>query len=366
MTINSKREQGCELIDPIELIKKNPSQSCSPNRAQKAALNFFNFIMDIFLQELIKIFEQQTNGSVDYRNIVKSYRRKNVNNPWTYVLNEAVREGSPADFSDIEMNRYYTIQKLEMRTRYLNLLILDDNAICRELRDLLPDRFKNDIDGSNPQNIHIASIGGGPGYDHLAIWIAFLFIYNMNDGFVNTKKITLTTDVYDLYDQWKDIVICMNQSLTNTLKAISEINDSEIKTNLFESIDAKAKLCDIREGLDSPINKELSNSLQHTDIICFSFVVHENSSFILSKDDDDPLIQGAIRDMMGKSRVGTIMLCTDSNNTCWPSFKKTAEFYGWRYLGSSDRKSRINLGPKSFVIFLREQQITPRGQVEQN
>jgi hypothetical protein len=342
-------------MDPIELIKMNPKESCSPNRTQRAVLEFFNYIMDIFLQELIAIFEQ-TDDSVDFKDIVRNYRHKNENNPWVYVLNEAVKEGNPADFSDHEKNRYYTIQKLATRTRYLNLLIMDDNNICREVRNLLLDRLKASDDdgcGKRRRNIHVASVGGGPGYDHIAIWIVFLFIYNMNDGFIDSGSITLTTDVYDLYGEWEDIVKAMNQSMTNTLRIISETDRSEVKTNLFEGNGARTKLCDIREGLDSPVNKELSDSLEQTDIICFSFVIHENASIILSKDENDPLIQGAARDIMERSRIGTIMICTDSNSTCWPSFKAAAECFGWRYLGSSEKGTGIPFGPKEFVVFQR-------------
>ena len=113
------------------------------------------------------------------------------------------------------------------------------------------------------------------------------------------------------------------------------------------------KQCDIREGLDSPINDLLKKSLEEVNIICFSFVLHENSSIILSVDENDPLIQGTARDIMERAKIGTLMVCTDSNNFCWPAFKATARVYGWHYFGSEERGYKINQGPKQFVIFKR-------------
>lgn len=288
---------------------------------------------------------------------MKTYRHKNENNPWSYVLNEAVRQGIPADFSDLEKNRYYAIQKLETRTRYLYLLIMDDNEICRKVRNLLSSRFKcskNDNGCTKKRKqIHVTSIGGGPGYDHIAIWIAFLFIFNMNDGSIDTSNVTFQTEVYDLYGEWEDTVKAMSLSLTKTQEYISKENSSKFRMNLFDGNETHLKLCDIREDLSSEANESLSKSLEFTDIICFSFVIHENASIILPDDDSDPFIQGTARDIMEQSKVGTIILCTDSSHRCWPSFITTAKYFGWKHLDSSERKSTIPLGPKSYAIFLR-------------
>ena len=339
----------CKFRDPVKILKRYPQENSSPNKLQKAAREFFNCIHAPLLQKIILSFEN-IDDSVDYNDIVRTYRHKNENNPWVHTLNNAVRKGCPADFSDVAKNRYYTIQKSETRTRYLYLLIMDDNSICKEIRDVLIGLL-NKPDGGK---IRVCTLGGGPGYDHVAIWVALLFIYNMNESIAN-KKITVNTDVYDLYGEWEDIVITMDQSLDHTLKAISEADNGKdhFKTCIFKGEGASTKLCDIREDLDSPVNSALSESLLEADIIFFSFVIHENASIIISKDEDDPLIQGAARDIMERSRIGTVMICTDSNNTCWPAFRLSAKFFGWEFFGSLERGSRISLGPKEWLLCRR-------------
>ena len=236
---------------------------------------------------------------------------------------------------------------------------MDDNSICREVRKLLSDRSKGNLSSgfaNEKRNIHIASVGGGPGYDHVALWIAFMFILNMNNGFVDdSERIILTTDVYDLYGEWDGIVQHMNICMNRSMGIISEeVDRTKLNTNLFdEGSGARTKLCDIREGLDHLVNKELSESLENTDIICFSFVIHENASSILSNDDNDDKIRGAARDIMERSQIGTIIICMDSTNTCWPSFKNTAEYFGWEHFSSLEKVSKISFGPKNFVIFRR-------------
>ena len=77
----SIKDQGqirrCALIDPIELIKDHPKESCSPARVQRAALEFFDRIMETFLRQLILIFEETNNGDeTDYNDMVRTYRKK--------------------------------------------------------------------------------------------------------------------------------------------------------------------------------------------------------------------------------------------------------------------------------------------------
>ncbi len=93
---------------------------------------------------------------------------------------------------------------------------------------------------------------------------------------------------------------------------LDEQNSSHLKTDLFEEHGAQMKFCDISEGMDSAINKDLSNSMEY---------IKETVSFILSINYGDPLIQGAARDIMERARVGAMIVRIDSNDICWPRFK---------------------------------------------
>ena len=144
----------------------------------------------------------------------------------------------------------------------------------------------------------------------------------------------------------------MNRSMSNVINDLSDAK-SDFDVEIFKADGAKMKLCDIRERLDCPVNIDLSNSIMSVDIICFSFVIHENASSILSEDQGDPLIRGATRDIMERAPIGTLMICMDSNNFCWSSLKATAKAFGWHVFGALERGSRIKMGPKEFVVFRR-------------
>mmetsp|Transcript_27584 Transcript_27584/g.55201 ORF Transcript_27584/g.55201 Transcript_27584/m.55201 type:complete len:465 (+) Transcript_27584:169-1563(+) len=356
-------------LEPLHLLSLNPEPIQNHSlKIQKAAREFFSYILPSLRKNLIaKLIEQSQNQSqsqsqpgafteknlantVDYHSIVRPCRQKNAKSPWTQTLNQAVKEGIPADFSNGEDNRFYTIQKMETRIRYLHHLIMDDNELSLAVRQTL-------VDCLNAKNgkttVRVCSLGGGPAYDHVAIWMVLLFIFNMNKSF-NVSKVLVQTDVFDLFGEWEEIVNAMDDSLARTIEGIEDSEENDlVDVRVFQRGGACMKQCDIREGLDRPINDLLKKSLEDINIICFSFVIHENSSIILSKDKNEPLIQGAARDIMERAEVGTLMVCMDSNNCCWPAFKATARAYGWQYFGSEERQKRISLGPNQFVIFKR-------------
>ena len=191
---HSLYEGGKNFTDPLKLLDENPDDSVSQNRLQKAAREFFDAIVDAIHKDVIAVFEGMDDSGTNYIDIKeRSYRKRNDNNPWVQVLNQAVKDGIPADFSDTDDNRYYTVHKLEGRTRYLHHLVWDDNDICNEVRNVLVKCLNAQSDLKERRSngtVKICSIGGGPGYDHLAIWIALLFIYNMI-GPMMDKKVSI-------------------------------------------------------------------------------------------------------------------------------------------------------------------------------
>lgn len=82
---------------------------------------------------------------------------------WEQALNQAVKAGEPADFSQIEANRVYADNKLIFRTRYLFHLLMDDNPLSIQLREtLLPAKVVGGDSVVKRDGVKVASIGGGP------------------------------------------------------------------------------------------------------------------------------------------------------------------------------------------------------------
>jgi len=124
--------------------------------------------------------------------------------------------------------------------------------------------------------------------------------------------------------------------------------------------------CDIRKGLDDICHADLAKAIENVDVICVSFVLHENASFVLDEGHDshgeddlssEAILAGAMRDVFEQSPLGTVMVVMDSSNTLFPALKNTAKKHGWMFQGDDERRvegQKIdNLGPKSFVLLER-------------
>ena len=304
---------------------------------------FFSYIMSILQTKLIHLFQEKYND-FDYASIVKRYRSKGKSSPWIHSLNDAVKNGTPADFSHHIKNRIYTVEKIISRTRYLHYLIMDRNPVSNSVRQLLYRKMQQ-------EQISVISIGGGPAFDHIAIWIVILFMRSMNDELKEkSKACTVKTQIFDLYLEWADVCNEVESSFTDTLKEL----DENIEVDVYPNHDVSIHYCDLRFDLHDSSNVQIQQSLHAADIICVQYVVHENSSFVLHKDDE--YIRGLIRGILVESKLGTVIIFTDSGNFVWPKLRSTAIAFGWFCFGDNDKRSSggdVRQGPKSFIMLQR-------------
>mmetsp|Transcript_50239 Transcript_50239/g.151234 ORF Transcript_50239/g.151234 Transcript_50239/m.151234 type:complete len:333 (-) Transcript_50239:208-1206(-) len=266
---------------------------------------------------------------------------------WRYTLNSAVKDGSPADFSDPDSLRIYAVNKLMTRCRYLYLLIMDDNPLSAKIRSLF---LPSLIDDPGTGCCRICSIGGGPGYDHVVGSAIAHYMRRMqphSNHFPGSEKLAeklVQTQVFDLYhSDWLPIM-----------------NDLVDSCNQVEGSFVTMHHADLRLSLCATQNHELGMATLTADMFCFQFVLHENASF-LERDSStgEKMIGGAVWDILCNAKVGAFMLCTDSGNVLWPAVKNAAVECGWGYMGSSEMKQRIKLGPSSFVMLERLVQKNP-------
>jgi len=350
--IEIKREGWSSCFDPVVLCFSG--HDLDPKLRQRRALSiehsyreFFEHFISKVEKELIQTFEMKNSeDDIDYNAITMPFRRRDQNHmPWQTILAEAVRNGEPADFSNESMNRIYAVQKLETRTRYLHHLIMDFNIISNRVRALLVDRLNSVGD---KRDFSIVSIGGGPGYDHVAFWAVLLFIRSMNHN-NSMEDVRLRTRVFDLYKEWEPIISEVDKAVMNTSASLETSEIGGNVSTLMSSDLLSLHLCDIRLDLCADINAELYEAIDNVDIIVFQFVMHENASIILSEDE----IKGATLDILKKSRLGTIMICTDSQHFVWPNLKTAAKLHGWEFYSNLERKINISFGPKQFVLLQR-------------
>ena len=290
-------------------------------------------------------------------------------NSWTYRLNKAVKDGTPADFSNLFANQTYSLEKLLPRVRYLYYLLMDYNPISNRIRNLfIPSQLKGSWDrDENCREICVCSIGGGPGYDHISLCIlSSFFRYVQSSVHARLYGVrAIRTRVFDLFaDDWQSIMdplqLSTNGALSRTVKEIALEFGEPLNYSQEERVqESKMTMhsCDIRMDLDSSENKELRMVLERTDIICLQYILHENSSLIAPDKNhstsSNTMIRGVVYDLLKRANVGTFMVCTDSNNFVWPLLKASAEACGWIFVGDTEKDGKITLGPKSFVILER-------------
>lgn len=284
-------------------------------------------------------------------------KKSEHNEIWQEALNQAVKLGQPADFSQARSNRVYADNKLIPRTRYLYYLMMDQQPICDKLRKALLPVMVDEIISGTDNEVAVCSIGGGPGYDHMAVVLVIWYLYKMqplgnlsNPQTIRPKQVR--TEIFDLYDEdWKPIM----SDLENCFK-----REAEELTNGHDKswwLDNKVNMhCgDIRNKLEPTEIAEADKghlllTLRSADFIIFQFVLHENSSFLQNKSGN---VGGLVDSALKYAKIGAIMLCTDSTNTLWPSLEATAASYGWRYSSSELDVHKIAFGPKSFVVLER-------------
>ena len=292
---------------------------------------------------------------------------------WHEKLSEAVNLGRPADFSSKSGGELgvYTVEKLQARCRQMHHLNFDNCDISAKLRSLLlPSHLP---DGSNSSGddrarpINAVSLGGGPGYDHVALCIGANFLHRAQPNSREFEVRHVQTQVFDLFDKdWKPVMSTLEECENQTFLA-ETAKDSTDRSNKRRS-GSKMSMhhCDIRKGLDDVCHADLANAIESADVICVSFVLHENASFILDEGHDfhgeddfssEAILAGAMRDVFEQSPLGTIMVVMDSSNTLFPALKNTAKKHGWVFRGDDERRvegQKIdNLGPKSFVLLER-------------
>jgi len=272
---------------------------------------------------------------------------------WLTELTNAVKSGNPADFSNrdpcLEL-RSYTMEKIITRCRYLHHLILEGSG-CERGREPGPDGVSSRIrrlllPPTGPCNEHgenrvtrICSIGGGPGFDHVAISLAAHFLHLVQPIRENNNHRTrsIVTQVFDLYSaDWEPIVTALGEACRNE---IGNNNDScSAMTNHF---------ADLR----LPSDGALLDAVAIVDIVVFQFVLHENAAHFAVR--NGRFVESVLNDVLETAKVGSFIMGIDSSHALWPILKNTALEYGWSCTNDQDLNP-ILFGPKSFIILERE------------
>ena len=147
--------------------------------------------------------------------------------------------------------------------------------------------------------VNVCSLGGGPAFDHVALSIAAAFLVDVQPvnalaggGVASTRHQPpqINTAVYDLYaDQWSSIIEVV---LDATQEVVETSGSGWTTTEVVETSGfvthpdntVQNESCDIRSPLEAVCNTHLATTTLTADIFIFSFVLHENASFLRVED----------------------------------------------------------------------------------
>jgi hypothetical protein len=147
---------------------------------------------------------------------------------------------------------------------------------------------------------HVASLGGGPGYDYVALSALSEFRRGRDVHAV----------VYEYEPRWGNIV-----------GAIEEAVAFACGTDRHE---CGFQLCDITLPLDASVNKSIANGLHSIDVVVCSYCVAENAVRLSESD------FCFFRDLFAEVVDGTLFLFTDTTHRLWPDLADAAIDAGLR------------------------------------
>jgi len=148
----------------------------------------------------------------------------------------------------------------------------------------------------NDENeITVASLGGGCGYDFVAL-VAL-------SEFLKGPKIAAT--VYEYEPAWKDVLADVESVVQDVLSSKNNNITSPPHKCAFES-------CDITSPLDSSSNEALASVVESTQIFSCSYVVAENA-IALRKNKFE-----FFRQLFSKASDGSLFFFTETTHRLWP------------------------------------------------
>lgn len=276
---------------------------------RKSMFHSYREVFDQTMQQLETRYKQYTLLPIDTTEMADS----TSSCCWQTILTQAVKDGTPAIFSDYKSLQAYTLEKLAPRCRQLHHLILDhDNPFAKSIRALLLPkkafhrrrRRRRPCDGvshdtkqtetKSPAVVSVCSIGGGPGYDHIAICMVAQFLHQLLSSSSTTddeddehhyQQVTIQTRIFDLWNEsWDPIAAELLQCWNEIHPFVSSESPNPCDASAAAASKNQMTMhpADLRLPLLAPSNRELDVAIPNADLIVFQFVLHENAAFLQS------------------------------------------------------------------------------------
>jgi len=162
--------------------------------------------------------------------------------------------------------------------------------------------LRGDDTGITGDSYNMISLGGGPGFDSVALSLAASFSAH------GKESSAINAIILDYEEGWCDLVKAMDESTRNVLE----------QPNLSCEWGGK---CDITKGFGDPINAVCLQEIGNAQMIVCQYCVAENANLLRESD----FI--FFRDMFEKASNGALFIFTETTPRIWPGLCKLMEEY---------------------------------------
>ena len=252
-------------------------------------------------------------------------------------LTTSLVDGETVLFDDPGALGDYTLRRLRPRCRALLEVLLAQN--CTELVESLLKRL--DLCRKEERDFHVASLGGGPGFDAIAMLAAMAALKeasqqepsaNLWSERFPTEDCAVRCKVLDLAPAWAI-------ALSAVSSAASEIWPWQ-RADFIELIAPS----DLRDSMATTAVEEVGQA----DMVIAAYVLHENEAALLV----EGLLGGVIPDVFRAAPVGVPLIFLDATHRLWPALVETA----WASCSSSlsEGKPRHDVDAMPFTVIVPE------------
>ena len=205
------------------------------------------------------------------------------------ALTDAANDGMMPSFAVDGARAGYTLAHLPTRTR----------KVADTLRLGEPSWLAQAVQESMRNGAGIVSLGGGPGFDHVAI--SLMHAFECGDGPMASSL------VLDYEDAW-----------AGECAAVAEAVDRVLGDGGTGGRACKFDRCDITVTLDAPANRMLSDALPRTRLLIASYVVAENAISLEASD------YGFFESLFRDAALGTTLLVLETTHRAFPGLVDAA------------------------------------------
>ena len=223
-------------------------------------------------------------------------------------LTTSLVDGETVSFEDPGALADYTLRRLRPRCRALLEVLLADN--CTVFLESFLKRL--DIAWSEQRELQVASLGGGPGFDAIAVLASVAALKEAKErqpdaDFFGSERLPEQSGV-------RCKVLDLSPAWATSLSAVSDVASEIWPGQRADLIELMAP-CDLRDP-----NTEVVEVVRQADVVIAAYVLHENEAALLV----EGLLGGVIPDIFRAAPVGVPLIFLDATHRLWPTLVETA------------------------------------------